>query len=297
MQLGEGCDTPKPKRVSLPSGIDWARSSLDFALRLLSLPRTVGVDPESGKTVSAGLAASARTSSAAVATDVKSLDQVFTISLADALKALEPTGASVLKELGASPAGGAELRVMAGRYGPYVTDGTLLASLPKDADPEAFTAEQAVALLAEKGKPRGSGKGRRRGTTRPATAGGRKATGAGKGAGGRKNEDRLRPAHYKPASASRSKASTVSRMRSASRNSSLSATARSSTPPTRTKRWCPSTPRAGQRPSCLLQLAGSVAGGAPRQKRWNHMARGAVSLGSAARSRSMLTKSPAGRSS
>ena len=187
VQLGESADGAKPKRVSLPRGADPGEVSLEYALRLLSLPRTVGVDPESGKTVTAGLGRfGPYVERGGRYKNLKSVDQLFTISLADALKALEASGSSVLKELGAHPASGAELRVMAGRYGPYVTDGALLASLPKDADPEGFTAEQAVALLAEKGKPRGSGKGRRRGTTRTATAGGRKATGARKGAGGRK---------------------------------------------------------------------------------------------------------------
>jgi len=67
----------------------------------------------------------------------------------------------VLKELGPHPESKGELRILAGRFGPYLTDGKLNASLRKGDDPEAMTVEEAVALLAERGKPPGSGKPRR----------------------------------------------------------------------------------------------------------------------------------------
>ncbi len=59
-------------------------------------------------------------------------------------------GPAILRELGTHPQGEAPVNLMSGRYGPYVTDGTVNASLPRGADPDAVTMEQAVALLAER---------------------------------------------------------------------------------------------------------------------------------------------------
>ncbi|HEV8632234.1 MAG TPA: type I DNA topoisomerase, partial [Thermoanaerobaculia bacterium] len=161
-QLGETSDGERPKRVSLPRGMKPTEVDLAYALRLLSLPRTVGIDPESGKPVTAGIGRfGPYVERGGRYQNVKSVDEVFSISLHDALARLAQKGKTAIKELGPHPDSGGELRVMAGRYGPYVTDGKLNASLPRGADPEAMTLEEAVALLAEKGKPPGSGKGRR----------------------------------------------------------------------------------------------------------------------------------------
>jgi DNA topoisomerase-1 len=194
VQLGEGSEGQKPKRVSLPRGVKVDEVDLELALRLLSLPRTVGVDPESGKTVTAGLGRyGPYVERGGRYKNLKSFEQVFTVPLKDALELLAQTGRSVLKELGPHPDTGADLQVLNGRYGPYVTDGTLLASLPNGADPEAFTAAEAVRLLAEKGKPRGSGKGRRgRSAARPAAGGATKAAGGTKRAAAAKKPRRTR---------------------------------------------------------------------------------------------------------
>jgi DNA topoisomerase-1 len=161
-QLGEGNDKEKPKRVSLPRGVDPGDVDLSLALRLLALPRVIGVDPASGKDVSIGIG---RFGPYVQRTwqfkNVKTLDELFAMTLDGALKLLAQGGQTVLKELGPRPDGGGELRILAGRFGPYATDGTLNASLPKTADPEAMTVDEAIALLSEKGKPKGSGKGRR----------------------------------------------------------------------------------------------------------------------------------------
>ena len=162
VQLGEGSNGERPKRVSLPPGVKPTEVDLALALRLLSLPRLVGVDPESGKEVTAGIGRyGPYVQRGWQFQNVKSLDEIFGITLQDALQRLAKKGQTVLKELGAHPQSGTEVRVMAGRFGPYVTDGTLNASLRKGTDPEAMTLEEAVALLAERGKPRGSGRARR----------------------------------------------------------------------------------------------------------------------------------------
>ena len=181
VQLGEGTNGERPKRTSLPRGVGPGDVDLALALRLLSLPRTVGVDPESGKEITAGIGRYGfYVQRGWQYQNLKTLDEVYSISLKDALQRLAQKGKTVLKELGPSPAqsgegGGGELRIMAGRFGPYVTDGKLNASLPKGADAEDMTLEQAVALLAEKGKPPGSG-GRRRGRAGAAKAGAKSAT-------------------------------------------------------------------------------------------------------------------------
>ena len=177
VQLGEGTNGERPKRTSLPRGVGPGDVDLNLALRLLSLPRTVGVDPESGKEITAGIGRYGfYVQRGWQYQNLKTLDEVYAISLKDALQRLAQKGKTVLKELGPSPGeGGGELRIMAGRFGPYVTDGKLNASLPKGTDAEEMTLEQAVALLAEKGKPPGSG-GRRRGRAGAAKAGAKAAT-------------------------------------------------------------------------------------------------------------------------
>ena len=79
--------------------------------------------------------------------------------------------AEPIKTLGAHPTSGGEIRVMPGRYGPYVTDGTTNATLPKDVKPEDVTEEQAIALIdarAAKGPPAKKKGGRRKAPARKA---------------------------------------------------------------------------------------------------------------------------------
>ncbi|MBW7881705.1 MAG: type I DNA topoisomerase [Caldilineaceae bacterium] len=161
VQLGE--DDPdskkKPKRASLLKGMSPDAISLDKALALLSLPRTLGDHPESGKPVKAGVG---RFGPYVVCDGVFANlkhDDVLTVELDRAVELLAEKangggrrrGAtkSVIKELGDHPEGGA-IQVLSGRYGPYVNWGKINATLPKDARPEEVTLEQALALLAAK---------------------------------------------------------------------------------------------------------------------------------------------------
>lgn len=157
----------KPKRVSLPKGLDPGRVTLETALALLSLPRTLGEHPETGKEVKAGIG---RFGPYVVhESDFRSLrpgDDVLTITLPRALELLaQPKGggrsAAALRVLGAHPADGEPVAVYPGRYGPYVKHGSVNATLPKGVSPEELTLERALELLAERAaKPGGGRRGR-----------------------------------------------------------------------------------------------------------------------------------------
>ncbi|HEY8550671.1 MAG TPA: type I DNA topoisomerase [Vicinamibacterales bacterium] len=160
VQLGEtpekGKKAPKPKRASLPSTLTEATVTLDDALRLLNLPREVGRHPDDGQPIVANFG---RFGPYIKHNDeFRSLENesdVFDITLERAVELLrEPkrsrrqkAARTVLNQLGTRPDGGAPVQVLAGRYGPYVTDGKTNASLPKGTDPAKLTMEEALALL------------------------------------------------------------------------------------------------------------------------------------------------------
>jgi DNA topoisomerase-1 len=137
--------------------MDPATVTLDDALKLLGLPRVVGVDPESGDEV---LAQNGRYGPyLKKGKDTRSLEteeQIFTITMdeAQALYAQPKKGrrgsATTLKELGEDPQTTKDISVKDGRYGPYVTDGETNASLPRGDNPEDMTLERATEMLAEK---------------------------------------------------------------------------------------------------------------------------------------------------
>ncbi|MBD3160899.1 MAG: type I DNA topoisomerase [Candidatus Eisenbacteria bacterium] len=153
VQLGETDGEKKPKRVSLKRGTTREDVSLDYALKLLSLPRVIGEDPESGKPVRASIGPFGpyveRDKNYRSLGDI---DQVFSVSLEEALALLAQPRRSrrrVVKALGSHPETGKEIEVCEGRYGPYVTDGKLNASLPRDTDPAQIEMGTAVSLLEE----------------------------------------------------------------------------------------------------------------------------------------------------
>jgi len=152
IQLGEGKEA---KRASIPKDID--ELTLEWALKLLSLPRTVGTHPESGKEIVANIGrygpyllhdgkyGKLKTTSDVFETGMNAA--VAILAEAAAGKGGGRTKAEPLKVLGNHPTSEGEIKVMAGRYGPYVTDGTTNATLPRDQKPEDLTAEQAIALI------------------------------------------------------------------------------------------------------------------------------------------------------
>ncbi len=134
---------PKPRTGSLLRSMDLQTVTLEDALKLLSLPRVVGVDPASGEEITAqngryGPYLKRGTDSRSLATE----DQMFTITLDEALKIYsEPkrsgrqaASAPPLRELGTDPASGKPMVIKDGRFGPYVTDGETNASLRKGDD-------------------------------------------------------------------------------------------------------------------------------------------------------------------
>ncbi|OBH49109.1 type I DNA topoisomerase [Mycobacterium sp. E2479] len=169
---------PKPRTGSLLRTMDLQTVTLEDALRLLSLPRVVGVDPASGEEITAqngryGPYLKRGTDSRSLATE----EQMFDITLEEALKIYaEPkrrgrqgAAAPPLRELGADPATGKPMVIKDGRFGPYVTDGETNASLRKGDDVASITGERAAELLADR-RARGPAKRPAKRTTRKAPA-------------------------------------------------------------------------------------------------------------------------------
>ncbi len=174
----DGAEGGKPPRASLPKEMEAEAVTLDFAVKLLSLPRALGDDPKTGKPVEAGLGRyGPYVRRERTYRNLRDMDHLFSVELPEALELLAvDQGPAVLKELGTHPESGAEITLRDGRYGPYVTDGKTNASLPKSADPDEIDLEAAVEMLAKKAA-RGGGKGGRGAKKGAARGGGRKKKG------------------------------------------------------------------------------------------------------------------------
>jgi DNA topoisomerase-1 len=150
----------KPRTASLFKDMDLATMDLDTALKLLSLPRVVGMSTEEDGTAVEITAQNGRYGPyLKKGTDSRSLtteQQLFDITLEEALaiyaqpKQRGRASAAPLKELGNDPVSGRPMVVKDGRFGPYVTDGETNSTLRKGDDPEAITPERGAELLAEK---------------------------------------------------------------------------------------------------------------------------------------------------
>jgi DNA topoisomerase-1 len=150
---------PKPRTGSLLRSMDLQTVTLEDALKLLSLPRVVGVDPDAGEEITAqngryGPYLKRGNDSRSLATE----DQIFEVTLEEALKLYsEPkrrgrqgAAAPPLRELGTDPASGKPMVIKDGRFGPYVTDGETNASLRKGDDVLSITDARASELLADR---------------------------------------------------------------------------------------------------------------------------------------------------
>ncbi|MEG0362970.1 MAG: type I DNA topoisomerase [Aurantimicrobium sp.] len=147
----------KPRTASLFKSMDPGTVDLETALKLLNLPREVGADPETGEMITSQ---NGRYGAyLKKGTDTRSLeneDQIFAIDLAGALELFaQPKygarkAASAIKEFDADPESGKPIKIKDGRFGPYVTDGTTNATIPRGEVPEEIDFDRAVELLAIK---------------------------------------------------------------------------------------------------------------------------------------------------
>ena len=149
----------KPKRASIPKTLNPANIDLGAALGLLSLPRDVGIDVETGEIITAGLGRFGpfiRVGGTYVS--LKGDDDVLSIGLnrAQHLLADVPRKAPP-KELGKHPDDKKPVTQKVGRWGPFVQHGKLMATLPKDTDPDTITLDKALELLAAKAARGGNG--------------------------------------------------------------------------------------------------------------------------------------------
>ncbi|MGF1648325.1 MAG: type I DNA topoisomerase [Kineosporiaceae bacterium] len=149
----------KPRTASLFSSMSVDTVTLDDALRLLSLPRLVGRDPESDAEITAQNGRyGPYLKKGSDSRSLESEDQIFDVTLEQALEIFQQpkrgrgrgASASPLRELGPDPVSGAAITLRSGRFGPYVTDGTTNATLRSGDEPDSVTPERAAELLAEK---------------------------------------------------------------------------------------------------------------------------------------------------
>ena len=155
VQRGEG---EKPKRSGLPKGTDKSDVDLELAVKLLNLPREVGLHPEDGKKITSNFGRfGPYVYHDGIYASLPSPEDVFEIGLNHAVtliaekKAKGPgrRGAQQLKDLGAA-LDGKPIKVLKGKFGPYVSDGETNATLPEGTEPDSVTMEQALALIAER---------------------------------------------------------------------------------------------------------------------------------------------------
>ncbi|MDL2351742.1 MAG: topoisomerase C-terminal repeat-containing protein, partial [Pseudomonadota bacterium] len=174
IQMGEGKEAARssiPKDMAELLGGDLA---LDWAVKLLSLPREVGLHPESGEKITASIGRyGPYLAHNGKYAKLRSTAEVFETGMNSAVAKLAEAAAGggrgaraaaePLNTFGPHPESGGEMKLMAGRYGPYVTDGTTNATLPRDQKPEDLTMEGAIVLITERAaKGPAKGKGRKK---------------------------------------------------------------------------------------------------------------------------------------
>jgi DNA topoisomerase-1 len=175
IEMGDGKEA---KRGSIPKDLPDGEMTLDWAIKLLSLPREVGMHPETGLPIVANIGRFGpyllhdgkygRLSSTAEIFEVGMNSAV--VKLAEAANRGPRGGASrePLKVLGKHPRTEAEIKLMEGRYGPYVTDGTTNATLPKTIEKDALTLEEAAQLIDTRAAAAPAKKGKKPAAKKPA---------------------------------------------------------------------------------------------------------------------------------
>jgi DNA topoisomerase-1 len=158
VQLGEAKDGEKPKRAGLPKGTEPSTVDLEFALKLLSLPREIGTHPDDGQPIVAGIGRyGPYVLHNKTYANLKDREEVFTIGINRAVTLIAEKiakgpgrgrfGANAGRQLGDHPDKGGPVVVKKGRYGPYVSHAGVNATLPTDVEPDKVTLEQAIELL------------------------------------------------------------------------------------------------------------------------------------------------------
>ncbi|MCC6983456.1 MAG: type I DNA topoisomerase [Bauldia sp.] len=193
LQLGEapegkGKDAEKPKRASIPKGWDPQTIDLDAALALLALPRLIGLHPETGKEITAGIGRYGPF----VLHDGKfanldSVEEVFSVGINRAVSLLAEKAASggrrfggnaqPGRSLGDHPTLGGAITVRSGRYGPYVNHGKINATLPRTMTTDSVTLAEAVELIARKADQPATAKPKRGAKPKGAARGTKKKAG------------------------------------------------------------------------------------------------------------------------
>jgi DNA topoisomerase-1 len=193
VQLGDADTLPdgdKPQMASLFASMSPETVTVDDALRLLSLPRVLGVDPDDGEEITAQNGRyGPYVKKGKESRSLESEEQIFTVTLDDAAKLLaqpkqygrkRAAPAAPLRELGDDPVSGKPVVVRDGRFGPYVTDGETNASLRRGDDVETITLERAADLLQTRRDAGPSTRGRGRKAAAKKTAGAKRAAGSTK---------------------------------------------------------------------------------------------------------------------
>ncbi|WP_282759125.1 type I DNA topoisomerase [Komagataeibacter saccharivorans] len=157
----------KPKRATIPRGLDGDTITLEQAAGLLSLPRIVGIHPETGESIEAGLGRfGPYVKMGAVYGSLDKDDDVLTVGLNRAVDALAKKLASI-RTIGPHPKDGEPVLVRKGRFGPYIQHGSIVATVPRGQEMDDVSMEEALTLLKEKGKPL-KAKGKKTTTRKPA---------------------------------------------------------------------------------------------------------------------------------
>jgi DNA topoisomerase-1 len=209
VQLGEAVEKQKPKRSSLPKGTELSAVDLEMALALLSLPREVGIDPESGEPIVAGVGRfGPYVQLGKTYANLEAGDDVLTVGLNRAVtliaekKLKGPSGrrfgADPGRPLGDHPVKGGVIVVKNGRYGPYVSHEGINATLPADKTPETVTLDEAVGLIDARAEAGGGSSARRKKTPARKPVAGKTAAKAASPGAARKPAKKTAAAAAKP---------------------------------------------------------------------------------------------------
>ncbi|MBV8869544.1 MAG: topoisomerase DNA-binding C4 zinc finger domain-containing protein, partial [Acetobacteraceae bacterium] len=172
VQQGEASEdkkAPKPRRTSLPRGMDGTQLTIEQALALLALPRVIGTHPETREPIEAGIGRfGPYVRMGVVYGSLDRDDDVLSIGINRAVDLLAKKMANI-RALGAHPGDNQPVTVRKGRFGPYAQHGNTVANLPRAMAMEDVTLPEALTLLAEKGKalkPRGGAARKQQGTAK-----------------------------------------------------------------------------------------------------------------------------------